>query len=777
MENMSTCFADNFWESFEKNGITILLDRMRGAKQTCERFKSSYEARALLEEEYSKTLSQISQKQKASCTESGCNKVAMDRLQEESQSIADSHMQLSCHLKDNIISPLSKLITKQKKARKELQSSVQKLYNKRQLQAHFVRKAHQRHNQEIEKANLLVEQKISEEDKQVAFKSAQPTIEKLKNVYDEGLKDLTKLVEEWNSEWRRTCECFEKLEQERLEFFASNLSNYANLMIGCSENEIKAYERANDAIKKCNPLKDLETFVQENKSTHISPTPMDYVKLHAYNEANKDKEGMEKSGFQNSMDHEEHSDTEDGYNIKRGTDLSNLNEIDTLASVIMNQASDIVQPDSVMMVGKMEVYGSEEEDDSDSESVYTTDLEEEKEPGVQASVEADKNETELTDTKTSATKNTLLMERAERQKPQSFKRPNIYLTEDRENDTLPSHQNTVRGNSVASPIEDGEFSSILLKKGLSTKRRPSLSNGQQRPFEMNGETLAEKVNRVISSGNNSYDESLATSSREEAATELDNMLRELDNNHWNRPQNKIRPTASASSPSIVHERRGSYFSKADSQRVSPIDTHRGSRRFSRDFQQRVLSPTPNSPSDSLSQSTLSSSQGDFYDPFYSLSSSSRSGHTVSSDGSVKNSKSPMSAAPTAQVIYERMLKNGNMDSYRRHQRRSSVGVDTGSANLRESLGNTSRNIKNTASVDPAESKEQFVDFAIAQYDYEAADEGEISFYQGDLLGIISKGDTEDEQGWWEASLLDKLSQKVVRTGLVPSNFIETASRA
>jgi hypothetical protein len=64
--------------------------------------------------------------------------------------------------------------------------------------------------------------------------------------------------------------------------------------------------------------------------------------------------------------------------------------------------------------------------------------------------------------------------------------------------------------------------------------------------------------------------------------------------------------------------------------------------------------------------------------------------------------------------------------------------------------------------------------AFALYDYEAADEGEIGFNEGDLLGIISKNEDE-EQGWWEASLLNSKNQKIVRTGLVPSNFLETAS--
>lgn len=47
------------------------------------------------------------------------------------------------------------------------------------------------------------------------------------------------MVQDWNVEWVHTCESFEKLEQERLEFFKSNLSNFANLMIGCHEGEIQ----------------------------------------------------------------------------------------------------------------------------------------------------------------------------------------------------------------------------------------------------------------------------------------------------------------------------------------------------------------------------------------------------------------------------------------------------------------------------------------------------------------------------------------------------------
>lgn len=131
--------------------------------------------------------------------------------------------------------------------------------------------AHKRHNLEIEKANLLVQQQATENDKRAAFKMAEITIEKLKKVYDEALADLDKIVQDWNVEWKKTCENFEQLEVERLEFFKSNLSNCANLMIGCLENEVQACERVNTEALKVNVAQDLAEFIATNKSSDVVP--------------------------------------------------------------------------------------------------------------------------------------------------------------------------------------------------------------------------------------------------------------------------------------------------------------------------------------------------------------------------------------------------------------------------------------------------------------------------------------------------------------------------
>ncbi|RCH88389.1 hypothetical protein CU097_008212 [Rhizopus azygosporus] len=805
----STHFSDNFWESLEKNGITILLERMRGAKQTCERLKNAYEARALLEEEYGKTLLQIAQKQKASSTENGKTKVALDTMQVEFQSIAESHIQLSCHLRDGITTPLAKLINKQKAVRKELQSSIQKLYNNRQLQVHFVRRAHKRHNQEIEKANILVEGKSTEEEKQAAFKTAQATVEKLKSVYDEGLNDLTKIVEEWNNEWKNTCDTFERLEQERIQFFKTNISNYTNLMVGCLENEIQAYERVNVKVEDVDVMQDLTDFVNENRSTHIVPSPMDYIKLHAYQEVNLGKEEETKSTFHNTIDHEEHSDTEDHELVKNVEEKKSevqpvpdkiVVEHTTVTTTSIDSTVALVEqePDTdspkILMVGKMEVYGSDDSDD-DEEYEYVTETESEEENEIKEEKKENVVSQEKEDTmyskplsqsteKDQASPVVIKAKEEKNSEPIEVGQGNQSTSDEK----ISKLAATYRKQAADAKLKrDESFSSILLKKGLNTTRRRVSFLNDERPSTEQQEdnkplyktSSIDAVKRTISSDSTETQDTTGIE-QDAAARELDNMLRELDTTHRNHyRQPNIRPTASASSPSLLQDRwRGSYFDSQSSRRMSTADNSVGN------ISQRI-SPSRNSNNTSYSSSTMSSNNmGDLYDPFNSLSSSSKSGANGLNDVMPTKSMST-SNTPTAQMIHERMLRNGNkLGHYRRRSVNNADTISSGSSaslasvRSREGFVQNFYNLKknnNGMSTIPPENREQFIDFAIALYDYEGADEGEISFKQGDLLGIISKGD--DEQGWWEASLLDKVSAKIIQTGLIPSNFIETAFRS
>ncbi|KAG1153819.1 hypothetical protein G6F36_014537 [Rhizopus arrhizus] len=203
------------------------------------------------------------------------------------------------------------------------------------------------------------------------------------------------------------------MEQERIQFLKLNLSNYANLIIGCLENEIQAYERVNGSIKDIDADIDLAEFVNENRSTHIVPSPMDYIKLHAYSETDQGK-GVGKHTFHAAIDHEEHSDAEDHEQIKKSMSISLDNGLEkeealeadlhekpelepsnpraSMTSAIEEQSE--AEALSIMMIGKMEVYGSDEDDE---EYVYVTDTESEGEEEEQADIYAGNKKEETYD--------------------------------------------------------------------------------------------------------------------------------------------------------------------------------------------------------------------------------------------------------------------------------------------------------------------------------------------------------------------------------------------
>lgn len=63
---------------------------------------------------------QIYQKQKISHTENGSSAQAMESMQQEMISIAESHIQLSQHIRNTVASPLSTLLNRQKTIKKEV---------------------------------------------------------------------------------------------------------------------------------------------------------------------------------------------------------------------------------------------------------------------------------------------------------------------------------------------------------------------------------------------------------------------------------------------------------------------------------------------------------------------------------------------------------------------------------------------------------------------------------------------------------------------------------
>lgn len=579
--------------------------------------------------------------------------------------------------------------------------------------------------------------------------------------------------------------------------------------------------------------------------------PMEYIKLHAYHEANQDRGDLKHTHhvLRDNIDAEDHSESEDRVRVhlqhrRRRSSVSSMASEGTSSisksSLLMKAAAaaaatttedkigapketakpstlpavDLPSTEPVLMMGVMEVYPSDEEDDEEEyEYVTETDTdgeaeeeEEEEEENVEeiqvkpvaANPPQEANQPKAADTEQASPATT---DKDQQDSPSKTK-------QDDKVDRLKSAYQEIRKERQASP------SSLLAKQPFNPQRRVSFVEDTDSPIDISKGNTDRHVDSTAATSTtfdrappapahqntqqqvhdqDDEEEEDYEGTSESAAFELDDMLRELDSKRIARSgageestrsyrHPDIKPTASMSSPSLLQQqqqqRRSIPSQYYHQQQQSPSSYQTSGRRMS--SIEPVMRPAY-SQSGSL-QSNNSSSYMDLYDPFNSLS-SKETGTVSTKHGSMESHLSKSTTPPSVQLIHERMLKDKQQGSYQ-----GSVSSSSSSGGSVRSIGQQSYHNDKfvqdyyrvghqqapAAADDETTKEDHFIDFAFALYDYEASDEGEIGFSEGDLLGIISKNEDE-EQGWWEASLLNSRNQKIVRTGLVPSNFLETAS--
>ncbi|KAI9306023.1 hypothetical protein BJ944DRAFT_229862 [Cunninghamella echinulata] len=368
-------FEDHFWENQEINGYVILMNRMKQAKQTCEKLKAVYES---------------------SCNETGQLGVALNTIDTQWESTAKAHLQMATKLKNHIILPLVDLLDKQKQIRKELETNIKKLYNNRQLQSHCVLRALDRYNTECTKANELM-QHGSRDAKQIAYKRSKIIIKQCLIAYEDALADFDDITKQWNEQWQYTCKEFELLEVERLEFLKINMQEFNQAFVDMSGATIAAHTSINEELELINVDEDLDFFVKEFGGSSIMPNAKDYFKFYMAHDKFKEN------------NHQEHHQDMSSTKNHNGTDFTATAENDDMQQQqehhritvdkeqSMEEEDDIVSVDgddtiydqelkndnsnknvagdyeNQFMVGRLEIYNSEDDtsDFDDSENCYS----------------------------------------------------------------------------------------------------------------------------------------------------------------------------------------------------------------------------------------------------------------------------------------------------------------------------------------------------------------------------------------------------------------------
>ncbi|KAG2175920.1 hypothetical protein INT44_000398 [Umbelopsis vinacea] len=275
-------FADNFWGR-EQKGVKTLLARMRHAKETCEDVRHMYEARALAAEEYSRKLQRI-QKSKVAKDDTGNVKKSLQSAQEDAQTEAQHFQQLAQTIRVELGVPLAEFVTKQREARKLIQKAVQDVYNQRQLQIHYVLRARDKYNNECIRIKTLREDK---ENQKAALTRAAASAKSLYAEYESSLAAAQESIQLWNREWQASCEKFQNLEEERINFLRESLSQFAYLQMTYAQSQVSRWESLLTSVNGWDCRDELNTYVSDHGTGRDIPEVMDYMILYEQQESDK----------------------------------------------------------------------------------------------------------------------------------------------------------------------------------------------------------------------------------------------------------------------------------------------------------------------------------------------------------------------------------------------------------------------------------------------------------------------------------------------------------
>lgn len=305
-------FANNFWGK-DDNGVQVLFQRMNDSKQTLDEIQAFVKERIAIEEEYARKL-QVLSRRALGTNEIGSLKEALDVIKTTTESTGKTHADASQQFKDQLAAPLDQFTAQSRTKRKSLQATVDKFGKAKLTQTAAVEKARQKFEMDSNKINgysaqknLLLGKEL--EKNNAKLERANQSVDSSKRDYQNGLRVLAENTDRWNKEWKHSCDIFQDMEEERIDFLKSNLWNYTNIVSSVCVSDDEGCENIRVSLEKTDIDKDIELFVKSRSTGAEIYHPPEFINY-------LDGEGNDSKGpnyklanfaRESSLDYEENS--------------------------------------------------------------------------------------------------------------------------------------------------------------------------------------------------------------------------------------------------------------------------------------------------------------------------------------------------------------------------------------------------------------------------------------------------------------------------------------
>ncbi|KAF4595555.1 Src-like protein [Ophiocordyceps camponoti-floridani] len=273
-------FANNFWGK-DDAGVNPLLERMQGAKQTCDELRAFYGARATIEDDYARKLLNLCRKSLGTY-EMGTLKTSLDTVRGELESMAKQHQSIAAQMKTELEEPLAAFAGGMKERRKIVQNSVEKLLKTKMQQTQQVNKTRDKYEQECLKIKGYLAQGhmvMGQEERRnkAKLEKTQISLATANTEYEYAVKALEETTARWNREWKAAADKFQDLEEERLDFTKSSLWTFANIASTVCVSDDASCEKIRLSLETMEVERDIVHFISERGTGQEIPDPPKYI--------------------------------------------------------------------------------------------------------------------------------------------------------------------------------------------------------------------------------------------------------------------------------------------------------------------------------------------------------------------------------------------------------------------------------------------------------------------------------------------------------------------
>ncbi|KAI9592096.1 hypothetical protein BDF19DRAFT_452704 [Syncephalis fuscata] len=266
----SASFATAFYDK-DDQGVEILMNKLRQAKQTVVQVQNMFAQRASIEEEYGKKLLKLS-KASLGREETGTVQSSLGSIRNEMEFVGRSHLELAALIRSELEQTTIAFLATQKEQRKSHTAVIERSMRTKALHTASMHKAKERYEAEYMRANGMAPQRSSGMMSKLNMigqgnsSGRNPELE-----YQEACEKLQSVTQRFDNDWRQACDKFQIMEEERIEFLRNIFWNYANIFAGVCVTDDESFERVRQSLEQCDIDHDIATFVELKGINAIPP--------------------------------------------------------------------------------------------------------------------------------------------------------------------------------------------------------------------------------------------------------------------------------------------------------------------------------------------------------------------------------------------------------------------------------------------------------------------------------------------------------------------------